>query len=169
MSEIVNKVANSKLVQIDLAQFYPTGKRVYLDISQWLVEGFLLREKEFRATVKNHDWEQYQDQHLAIYCSTDAIIPSWAYLLIALAAEPFASTIVQGKETELETVLFERFFNDHDFTQYQDQMLIVKGCGNLPIPTQAYVTFMRKTKPFAKSIMFGEPCSAVPLYKAPKK
>lgn len=169
MSEIVNKVAQSKLVQIDLAQFYPQGKRVYLDISNWLVEGFLLREKEFRTTVKEHDWSQYQDQHLAVFCSTDAIIPSWAYLLITLAAQPFASTIVQGHETELETQLFEEFFAQHDFTTYQDQMIIVKGCGKLPIPQQAYVTYMRKLKPYAKSIMFGEPCSAVPLYKAAKK
>lgn len=169
MSEIVNKVANSKLVQIDLAQFYPEGKRVYFDISNWLIEGFLLKENDFRDQVKNHDWSQYQNQHLAIFCSTDAIIPSWAYLLITLAAQPFATTIVQGHETELETLLFENFFDSHDFTQYQDQMIIVKGCGKLPIPQQAYVTYMRKLKPYAKSIMFGEPCSAVPLYKAPKK
>lgn len=169
MSEIVNKVANSKLVQIDLAQFYPEGKRVYLDVSKWLIEGFLLREKEFRGTVKSHDWNQYKNQHLAIFCSTDAIIPSWAYLLITLAAQPYAATIVQGHVTELETLLFERFFATHDFSQYQDKMIIVKGCGKLPIPQQAYVTYMQRLKPYAKSIMFGEPCSAVPLYKSSKK
>lgn len=168
MAEIVNRVANSKLVQIDLAEFYPAGKRAYLDISDWLIEGFLLREKEFRAQVNAFDWSAYKDMHLGIFCSTDAIVPSWAYLLITLAASPYAATICHGSETELETLLFENYFDTHNFSAYQNEMLIVKGCGHLPIPTQAYVTFMKKAQPFAKSIMFGEPCSAVPLYKAPK-
>lgn len=165
MSEIINKVENSSLVQIDLASFYPHGKRATFDLKPWLFEELILKEKDFRESVKNHDWEQYQDQFVAITCSADVIIPSWAFLLIAITIEPYAKKAVYGNQENLETVLFEEVFSTHDFTQYQDAKVIVKGCGHLPIPQQAYVSYMTKLKPFASSIMFGEPCSSVPLFK----
>lgn len=168
MSEIVNRVEKSSLVQIDLAAFYPSGKRATLDISSWLFEGLILKENDFRESVRNHDWAQYQDQYVAITCSADVIIPSWAFLLIAIAIEPFAKKAVYGNQENLETVLFEEFYASHDFNQYQDAKVIVKGCGHLPIPQQAYVSYISRLKPFANSIMFGEPCSSVPLYKKGK-
>jgi hypothetical protein len=168
MSEIINRVENSSLVQIDLAAFYPQGKRTTFDLKPWLYEGLILKENDFRESVKNHDWSQYQDQYVSVTCSADAIIPSWAFLLIAIAIEPFAKRAVYGNQEALETVLFEDFFSTHDFEQYQDAKVIVKGCGHLPIPQQAYVSYFSRLKPFANSIMFGEPCSAVPLYKKGK-
>ena len=165
MSEIVNKVENSSLVQIDLATFYPQGKRSTFDLKPWLFQELILKETDFREHVKNHDWSQYQDQFVAITCSADVIIPSWAFLMIAIALEPYAKKAVYGNQETLETVLFEEVFAQHDFTQYKDSKVIIKGCGHLPIPQQAYVSYISKLKPFASSIMFGEPCSSVPLYK----
>lgn len=169
MEEIVNKVANSSLVQIDLATFYPKGKRATFDLKPWLFQELILKEKDFRDHVANYDWSQYQDQFVSIICSADVIIPSWAYLLISIALEPYAKKAVYGNQEVLETVLFEEVFSNHDFSQYQDALIIVKGCGNLPIPQQAYNNYISRLKPYAKSIMFGEPCSSVPLYKKPKK
>jgi len=163
--EIKNKVESSSLVQIDLATFYPQGARTTFDLKPWLFEELILKEKDFRENVKNYDWSQYQDQFVAIKCSADVIVPSWAFLLIALAMEPFAKKAVYGNQETLETVLFEEVFANHDFTQYQDAKVIIKGCGHLPIPQQAYVNYISKLKPFANSIMFGEPCSSVPLFK----
>jgi hypothetical protein len=165
MSEIINRVENSGLLQIDLADFYTSGKRTTVDIKPWLFENQILREKEFRSHIKNHNWKQYDNQYISIICSVDVIIPSWAFLLVALELESISKKVVFGTPEVLETILFEEFFNDFDFSQYQDKMVIVKGCGHLPIPQQAYIHFMNKAKPYAKSIMFGEPCSAVPLYK----
>jgi len=168
MSEIVNKVENSSLVQIDLATFYPQGKRSTFDLKPWLFQELILKENDFREHVKNHDWLQYQDQYVAITCSTDVIIPSWAFLMIAIALEPFAKKAVYGNQETLETVLFEEVFANHDFTQYKDSKVIIKGCGHLPIPQQAYVSYISKLTPFANAIMFGEPCSSVPLFKKGK-
>ena len=165
MSEIVNKVENSSLVQIDLATFYPQGKRSTFDLKPWLFEELILKETDFREHVKNHNWSQYQDQYVAITCSVDVIIPSWAFLMIAIALEPYAKKAVYGNLETLETVLFEEVFAHHNFTQYQDSKVIIKGCGHLPIPQQAYVSYISKLTPFASSIMFGEPCSSVPLFK----
>ena len=165
MDEIVNKVANSKLVQIDLAEYYTQGPRVEFDIKPWLYEELILKENDFRKYVADHDWTQYQDQHVNIVCSADAIVPSWAFLLIGLHLESVAKTIVQGNRETLEIVLFENFFKQFDFQQFEGKLLIVKGCGNLPIPPQAYINFVTNASKFAKSIMFGEPCSSVPLFK----
>tara|TARA_R110002050_G_scaffold11122_2_gene37849 strand:- start:51178 stop:51684 length:507 start_codon:yes stop_codon:yes gene_type:complete len=168
MAEIVNKVAGSSLVQMDLADFYPMGERASFDLKPWLFEELILKEKDFRTHVKQFDWSQYQDKYVAISCSADVIVPSWAFLLIAISLEPFAKKAVYGNQETLETVLFEEVFANHDFTQYQDAKVIVKGCGHLPIPQQAYVSYFSKLKPYASSIMFGEPCSSVPLYKKGK-
>ncbi len=168
MAEIINRIEKSSLVQIDLAAFYPQGKRTTFDLKPWLFEGLILKENDFRESVKNHDWAQYQDQFVAITCTSDVIIPSWAFLLLAVAIEPFAKKAVYGNQETLETVLFEDFYATHDFSQYEGSKVIVKGCGHLPIPQQAYVSYISKLKPFANSIMFGEPCSSVPLYKKGK-
>ena len=136
MDEIVNKVANSSLTQIDLASFYPNGKRATFDLKPWLFHELILKEKDFRERVTYHDWSQFQDQYVSIICSADVIVPSWAFLLIAIALEPFAKKAVYGNQEVLETILFEEVFANHDFSQYQDTLVIVKGCGKLPIPQQ---------------------------------
>lgn len=163
--EIVNKVAQSRLVSLDLESFYPAGERVLFDLTDWLYEGMILREKDFRERAKTHNWVGYKDKHVAVTCTADAIVPLWAYMLVSSELEPFAATIVQGDLEKLESVLYRQFMDDHDFSQYEEKRLILKGCSKKPVPTDAFVEFVRRAQPFAKSIMFGEPCSTVPVFK----
>ncbi len=163
--EIVNRVANSKLITIDLEDFYPSGNRVKFDISEWLFEGLLLREKDFREQVKNHDWSQYKDTYVALGCSTDAIIPSWAYLLLSTQLNPFAKKVIVGDLELLETVLFSEIITNLNVEDFTGKPVIIKGCANKPIPQSAYSFLIQKIQPVAKSIMFGEACSTVPLFK----
>ena len=168
MEEIINKVANSALEVFDLEDYYPSGIRYQLDISQWLEEGFLLKEKEFRQSLKEHNWEQYQNQFVAINCSTDAIIPAWASVLVALQLAQFAKKTVNGNLEDLETALYQEILPTIDYSIYKEKPVILKGCSKKPVPMSAYVTAVQLLLPFAKSIMYGEACSAVPLYKAKK-
>ena len=163
--EIINKVANSALEIFDLEDYYPKGFRVQLDISQWLLEGFLLREKDFREYLKNHDFTQYQDQYVAVFCSTDAIIPAWASILVTIHLSPFAKKVVNGTLEDLETSLYEEILPNIDYSQFEGKPVIIKGCSKKPVPMSAYVLVAQKLQPFARSIMYGEACSAVPLYK----
>ncbi len=163
--EIVNRVANSKLITIDLEDFYPSGNRVKFDISEWLFEGLLLREKDFREQVKNHDWSQYKDTFVVLGCSTDAIIPSWAYLLLSTQLNPFAKKVIVGDLELLETVLFSEIITNLNIVDFTGKPVIIKGCANKPIPQSAYSFLIEKIQPVAKSIMFGEACSTVPLFK----
>jgi len=163
--EIINKVANSVLEIFDLEDYYPKGNRVELDISQWLLEGFLLREKHFREHLKNHDFSQYQDAYVAVFCSTDAIVPAWASILVTIHLSPFAKKIVSGTLEDLETSLYEEILPTVDYSKFEAKPVITKGCSKKPVPMAAYVLAAQKLQPFAKSIMYGEACSAVPLYK----
>ncbi len=163
--EIINRVANSKLITIDLEDFYPEGKRVLFDIKDWLFEGFVLREKDFRQQVSEFDWSIYQDAHVALACSSDAIIPGWAYMLLSIQLEPFAKTIIIGNLEQLETSIYQDIINDLDVSEYEGKPIIVKGCSNKPVPQNAYILLSNKLKSVAKSIMYGEACSSVPLYK----
>jgi hypothetical protein len=163
--EIINKVANSELKSLDLEEFYLPGKRMVFDIKDWLYEGLLLREKDFRALVKEHDWAAYKDHYIALTCTADAIVPTWAFMLVTLSLEPYAKKIVFGDLVTLETVLFDSLLNKLDTSPFIDQRVVIKGCGSLPIPIAAYTEIARKLRPVAKSIMYGEPCSTVPLYK----
>jgi len=162
---IVNKVAQSGLVTLDPAAFYPGGERVVYDIKDNLFQGLILREKDFREFVKNHDWSQYQGKNIAVTCSADAIVPAWAYMLIANKLAPYAKDVVFGDAAVLETVLFEKSMASMDVEQYRDQRIVIKGCGEIEVPVSAYVELTKKLTPVAKSIMFGEPCSTVPIYK----
>ncbi len=166
--EIINRVANSKLVTIDLEDYYPEGSRVLIDIKDWLFEEIILKEKDFRVFVNAHDWSQYNNTFVALTCSSDAIIPSWAYLLIATKLSPFAKKIVVGSLETLETVVFEEIINQLNVNDFRDKPLILKGCSNKPIPASAYTLLIQKIQPIAKTIFFGEACSTVPLYKASK-
>ncbi len=163
--EIINRVANSKLITIDLEDYYPEGQRVLLDIKNWLFKGFVLREKDFRHQVSEFDWTQYQDNYVALTCSSDAIIPGWAYMLLSIYLEPYAKKIVIGDLETLETSIYQDILNELDVTEFKDKPIIVKGCSKKPVPQNAYIMLTNKLKPFAKSIMYGEACSSVPLYK----
>lgn len=168
MDEIINKVANSALEVFDLEDYYPKGIRTQIDISQWLFEGFLLKEKDFREALKNHDWQQYQNHFVAINCSTDAIIPAWATILVTVYLTPFAKKIVTGTLADLDTALYQEILPTLDFAHYQDKPVILKGCSKKPVPESAYILAIQKLQPFAKSIMYGEACSAVPLFRKAK-
>jgi S-adenosylmethionine/arginine decarboxylase-like enzyme len=165
LKEIVNKVAQSKLVTIDLEDYYPQGNRVVFDIKDWLYEEIILKEKDFRSFVKNHNWSQYKDSYVALTCSTDAIIPSWAYMLITTELAPFTKKIIIGNLKELETSIFQDIISQLSIDEYKDKLIIIKGCSEKPIPETAYTQLITKLIPTAKSIMYGEACSTVPLFK----
>jgi hypothetical protein len=162
---IVNKVAQSGLVTLDPASFYPEGERVVYDIKDNLFMELMLREKDFREFVKAHDWAQYQGKNVAVTCSADAIVPAWAYMLLANKLAPYAREVVFGNEEVLETVLFVKNIAGMDIEQYRDQRIVIKGCGDVDVPVSAYVELTKKLTPVVKSLMFGEPCSTVPIYK----
>jgi len=163
--EIINRVANSKLITLDLEDYYPKGQRVVLDIKDWLFQELVLKEKDLREYIKNHDWSQYQNQYVAITCSADAIIPDWAFMLLVVNLEPFVEKCHIGTLEDLETAIYQDIIQAIDGTFYQDKPVIIKGCSNKPVPINAYVMITNKLKPYAKSIMYGEACSFVPLYK----
>ena len=163
--EIINRVANSALITIDLEDYYPKGTRVCFDIKDWLHEGLVLREKEFRTFVNTHDWTVYENQFVALHCSTDAIIPGWAFMLIRLQLSGIAKQVVVGDLETLETALYQIIINDLDLSFCNNKPVIVKGCSNKPVPKNAYLFLINKLQPIAKSIMYGEACSSVPLFK----
>lgn len=163
--EIVNRVANSKLVTFDLEDFYPEGPRIELDIAQWLWEGIVLREKDFRESLEMLDTTPYHNAYIALNCSTDAIIPGWAYTLVALKLAPIAKKVVVGSLETLETILFAELLTTMDVSEFKDLPVIVKGCAHKPIPPNAYALLAQKLQPYAKSILYGEACSSVPLFK----
>ncbi|NAS10879.1 DUF2480 family protein [Poritiphilus flavus] len=165
MSEIVNRVAQSPLVTFDLEEYYPEGERVALDISDWLYEGLILREQEFRSHVASHDWAAYKDSYVALNCSTDAIIPGWAYMLITSMLEPHAKLTVIGDIEALETAIYQEVLADLDVSFLKDKPVIIKGCSNKPVPPNAYVLALSKIQKVAKKIQYGEACSSVPLYR----
>ncbi len=165
MNEIKNKVAESALEVFDLEDYFPDEHVVTLDISQWLKEGFLLVEKDFRAALKNTDWSIYHDKYVGITCTTDAILPAWTFALVASFLNPFALKTIQGNIAQITISWYEDILSKIDYSLYKDKPLILKGCSKKPVPQAVYTLAIQKLMPFAKSIMFGEACSAVPLYK----
>lgn len=165
MEEIINKVANSNLVQIDLELLYPEGERILLDLKEQLYQGLLLREKDFRDYLKTTDWEFYQDKHVAVICSTDAIVPTWAYMLLAIHLQPYIKTLVFGNLETLETEIFRQVLQNLDLSAYQNAKVVIKGCSKKVVPLATYMELSKLLRPYVSSIMFGEPCSTVPLYK----
>ena len=165
--EIVNRVASSALITFNLEEYYHAGERVVYDIRQNLFQDLILKEKEFRAFVKEYDWQKYEGKNVAITCSTDAVIPTWAYMLLATKINPFANLVVFGDLNALEQALFQQALDKIDLDQFKDQRVVVKGCSNVEVPVFAYVETIRLLQPLAKSIMYGEPCSTVPIYKKP--
>ncbi|MGX5818188.1 DUF2480 family protein [Chitinophaga lutea] len=165
MEEIVNKVAQSALTTIDLEQFYPAGETAVFDMKDHLFMELILKEKDFRAALQALDWEQYRGKNVAIVCTADAIIPIWAYMLVSAYLEPVAAFYAFGDEAFLHKTIFLRNIAGIDVSAYQDQRIVVKGCGDKEITEAAYVEITRLLRPVVKSIMYGEPCSTVPVYK----
>lgn len=163
--EIINRVAQSKLVAIDLEDYYPEGERFVFDIKNWLYEGLVLREKDFRQQVKNYDWAQHSDQFVALTCSSDAIVPAWAYMLLSIQLEPYAKRIVVGDLETLETSIYQDIINALDVSEFVNKPIIIKGCSNKPVPTNASIMLANKLSLVTSSIMYGEACSSVPLFK----
>lgn len=167
MDEIINKVAQSGIVTIDLEEFYDDVPRISFDIKPLLFQELILKEKDFREYIKTHDWSQYKNTYVALTCTADAIVPTWAYMLLTISLQPFAKKVVYGNIEVLDTILLQEKTNALNVDNYKDARIVIKGCGNKPVPIAAYVALTEKLKPIAKSIMYGEPCSTVPLYKKP--
>ena len=164
----MNKVAASALITFDLEDYYQPGERVLLDIKDQLFQELILKEKDFREFIKVHDWASYKNKYVAIWCSADAIVPTWAYMLLAIALQPHASHVVFGTLEELEVDIFKSSLSAVDWSSYKDAKVVIKGCSKVNVPVATYVEVSRQLKPYASSMMFGEPCSTVPLYKKPK-
>ena len=165
---IVNRVAASALITFDLEKLYQIGSRQSIDLSQWLDQGLLLKEKEFRAQLKAHDWTIYRDKFISLHCSTEAILPAWAYLLVTTHLQPFARKVVLGNLKDLEVQLFAEEIQLLELSPYKDQPVIIKGCSENTVPQDAYVQLISKLQPVVKSLFYGEACSSVPLYKKKK-
>lgn len=166
--EIINKVANSSLINLDLEEFYPEGPRVVFDLKDWLYEELILKEKDFRQNLKEHDWSQYDGKYVAMTCTADAIVPSWAYLLVATYLQPVAKKVIHGSLADLDQILYTEIINALPIEDFIDGKIIVKGCSRKPVPESAYIQLIEKIQPVANSLMFGEACSTVPLYKKKK-
>ena len=166
--EIRNKVAESGIITIDLESFLPTDEIIALDIKTMLFQGLLLKEKDFRETLKKTDWSVYANKTVALFCSTDAIIPQWAYMLLTNYLLPYTSFIFYGSKEKVECDLLLENINKTDATKYAGQKVVIKGCGTKQIPSGAYVAISKKLIPHVQSLMFGEPCSTVPVYKQKK-
>ncbi len=166
---LVNRVANSSLVTLNLEDYFPPEPIFEFDLKEHLFQGLILKEKDFREAVKQRDWSQYKGGHLAVYCSADAIIPVWAYMLVATYARPFAVHVYLGTSEELIRDCYARTLNNLDVEKYSGQRIVIKGCSDKPVPASAYLDLAARLQPYAQSIMYGEPCSTVPIFKRPRK
>jgi hypothetical protein len=162
---IINKVADSELTTIDLEQYYPKEPTAVFDLKDHLFMGLILKEKDFRAALQTMDWEQFRNKNVAVTCTADAIIPMWAYMLVATNLQPVANEVVFGDEKNLNQTLLLKNLYKISGQDYQDKRVVVKGCGDVSIPEAAYVEITNKLRPYVKSIMYGEPCSTVPIFK----
>lgn len=167
--DIINRVSGSALLTFDLEDYFQKGDRVALDISPQLYEGLIIKEKDFRNYIKATDWAVYKDRYVAVYCSADAIIPTWAYMLLTVALEPYASLVVFGTLDDLERVLFHDALAKVDWSQFKDAKVVLKGCSKVAVPVSAYVEATHKLRSVVSSLMFGEPCSTVPVFKRSTK
>ncbi len=166
---LVNRVAQSGLITINLEKYYPSGETVSIDIKDYLWKGMILKEKDFRQAMQDHDWQQYDGKILLVICSADAIVPMWAYMLIATYAAPYTSDIFHGSQEEYLKAHYYRVIKSIDKAVYADERIVIKGCGDKPVPTSAYLQLTEVLRPVARSIMYGEPCSTVPIFKKPRK
>lgn len=163
--EVVNRVSNSSLVTLDLEQLHDSNPRTLLDIKDWLYQGIILKEKQFREHIKSNNWAQYKNHNVAITCSTDAIIPTWAFMLVAVSLQPYVNKQIFGSLVELETQLYLIALDKIDWQKYKQAKVVIKGCSKVEVPIAIYVDAIARLRPLSASIMFGEPCSTVPLFK----
>ena len=163
--EIINRVSKSKVVAFDLEDYYLKGERFFLDIKIWLYEGIVLKEKEFRVFIEEHNWDRYQGVYVALGCTTDAIVPGWAYMLIITRLHPYVKKAIVGSLEDLETYIYQGIIENLDVSDYKDKTVIIKGCSNKAVPTNAYLLITAKMQSVARRIMYGEACSSVPLFK----
>ena len=163
--EIVNKVAQSGLVTIDLEDLYVSGERVLFDMKDWLFEELILKEKDFREKLKDHVWTKYENRFVAITCSVDAVVPTWAYMLVAAHLKPVAKKITFGNLQKLEEEIFNDAILKLNPDDFKDQKVVIKGCSKIEVPVSAFVNLTAMLRPVVKSIMYGEPCSTVPVFK----
>lgn len=168
MSEIVNRVANSVIISLDLETYYQKGPRKSFDLRPYLFQEMIVREKDFRQILKETDWDQFRDAFVSVYCSVEAIIPTWAYMLVMTYLEGIAKEAVIGDLEDLEKYVMTKSLQRINPKDFEGKPVVVKGCGNLPVPIHAYGEIVRILKGSARSIMYGEPCSTVPVYKAPR-
>jgi hypothetical protein len=162
---IINKVTESGLITLDLEKFVPREETAVFDLKEFLFMGMILKEKEFREALKSQDWEKYRNKHVALTCTADAIIPVWAWMLVTSYLQPAAKEIVLGAEKELYKTLFIKNISSINPADFSDKRVVIKGCGETPIDDFAYAEATKILRPVAKSIMYGEPCSTVPVYK----
>ena len=165
---LVNRVANSSLKTINLEAHFPPGEIESIDLKDYLYMELILKEKDFRSALNEIDWSQYQGKNLAVHCSTDAIIPVWAWMLVVSKAEPFCNQVYLGNEEDFIQQYYINALAQIDLKEYQDKRIVIKGCSDKPVPPSAYLELTKLLRPVAKSIMYGEPCSTVPIYKKPK-
>ena len=165
---LINKVSQSGLVTIKLEDFYPEHEIKVFDIKDYLFQGLILKELDFRKALKEHNWEQYRNCFLTVFCSTDAIIPTWAYMLVATHTSGVALDVSFGDKQEFLRNYFQQKIRDLDPEEYRDAKLVINGCSDKDVPASAYLEITRLLKPYVSSIMFGEPCSTVPVYKRAK-
>lgn len=165
---ITNKVAQSGLLTIDMEEWYDTAGRVVFDLKDWLYEELILREKEYRERLKAHDWSAYRGKLVALTCTADAIVPTWAFMLAATYLEPVAKRVIFGTPEHMEEQLYAERIASLDPEEYRDQRVVIKGCSKVPVPVSAYTALTAFLRPLVRSIHYGEPCSTVPVYKRPK-
>ena len=168
MAELVNRIANSGLITLNLEHDYPKAELKSIDIKEYLFHGLILKEKDFRTALKELDWQQFEGSHLCVFCSADAIIPQWAYMLMAAHATPLVKSIYFGTEEEFVRCWYTQTLANKAYDQYTGERIIIKGCSNLPVPASAFMELTSHLQPFAQSIMYGEPCSTVPVFKRPR-
>ena len=169
MQELVNRVANSSLITINLELDYPSEDVKIFDLKDYLFHGLILKEKDFRTSLKEIDWNEYEGAHLCVHCSTDAIIPHWAYMLVSASAKPYALSIFFGTQADFVKAYYTKLLSKKDYSKYEGERIVIKGCSDKPVPVSAYMELTAHLQPYAQSIMYGEPCSTVPVFKRPRK
>jgi hypothetical protein len=162
---IINKVAESGLITLDPQKYYPAGETAFFDLKDFLFMELILKEKDFREKLKSYNWEPYKDKYVGVFCSADAIVPVWAYMVVASYLEPLAKDVIMGDERELHRRLFLKNLSTINTAEFADKRVVIKGCGETPIGDFVYMELTKMLRPVAKSIMYGEPCSTVPVYK----
>lgn len=169
MAELINRVANSSLITLNLEKDFPVEEIVEFDLKDYLFKGLILKEKDFRLALKELDWEQYSEKHFCVICSADAIIPQWAYMLIAAYATPVVKSLFFGNTSEFLKQYYSSVLASRDYSEYEGERIVIKGCSGKPVPVSAYMELTSHLQPYAQSIMYGEPCSTVPVFKRPRK